>query len=733
MGGAGLANRTVAAPAVTVKRMAGQSVAPGAVRPGRRLPVRREALLGLAVFGVAFLVYQRTLTPGLSYSSPDGNELIVVSQQLGLAHPTGYPLYTWLGKLFTFLPVGDFAYRVNLMSAVMAAGGAALVYAIARLLGMSALAAAFTGLLFAFGRTLWSQAVIAEVYAPNAFMVALTLYWLLRWEGATVAGAAQGGRARRYLFAFALTYGLSLGTHLSNLGFAPAYLVFLLLARGWRCGRELGLVLLGFLLGAAQFLWVPLRGADQLRGIPGPVPLVALAFTYKYTLGAFGELRFAFPLAALPDRIVLYLELLRLNVTGLGIVLGVVGMWALLFSATRRFYLLALMYTVHLFFFLQYRAFDLDVFFIPSHLVFTLFVGYGLQQTVSAAASAVGLAGSGARALLALGGRRSLAVLRTEETGAVGCVGATVADGLSAPAAVARVTGRLAYLPPALLALLLFLLPAGQWKANFAANDRSRETAIGDFYRHVYAQLPPQAVVWTAGAVFGYDMFYYHLAYGARPDVSLPMLERQAGRQPPRAQPGENVFSTVRPGQMGQFQPPLPSLDEAWYVPTIAAPVAKSGLLGRRELVLYHISDTPPALVVAEGRFPGGGPIQKLDGIDLVGYQVEPRKVKAGGVIDITYYWRLARAQPTAVLTRLARDDSWLEVHELGFGNVGRYLREHRLGTGVVVREEYQLVVPSGTPKGIHMLQVGVLAGAVPPAGVFETAAYLDLGKLEVR
>ena len=46
---------------------------------------------------------------------------------LGIAHPPGFPLYTMLGKLFTLIPFGDVAYRVNLMSALFAALTLALV------------------------------------------------------------------------------------------------------------------------------------------------------------------------------------------------------------------------------------------------------------------------------------------------------------------------------------------------------------------------------------------------------------------------------------------------------------------------------------------------------------------------------------------------------------------------------------------------------------------------------
>ena len=62
-----------------------------------------ETAIGCAVFMAALLVYNATLTPSL-YVSLDGNQLATVPYQLGLAHSTGYPLYTWLGKLFAFHP-----------------------------------------------------------------------------------------------------------------------------------------------------------------------------------------------------------------------------------------------------------------------------------------------------------------------------------------------------------------------------------------------------------------------------------------------------------------------------------------------------------------------------------------------------------------------------------------------------------------------------------------------------
>jgi hypothetical protein len=79
-----------------------------------------DAIAALLVFAICAVLYVVTLTPGLAHLGGDGRELTVVAARLGLAHPSGYPLYTWIGHLFTRLvPLGDVAYRMNLMSATL--------------------------------------------------------------------------------------------------------------------------------------------------------------------------------------------------------------------------------------------------------------------------------------------------------------------------------------------------------------------------------------------------------------------------------------------------------------------------------------------------------------------------------------------------------------------------------------------------------------------------------------
>ncbi len=627
-----------------------------------------DFLIASAIFAVALAVYNATLTPSLSYRSPDGNELATIPYVLGLAHSTGYPLYTWLGKLFTFVPVGDVAHRMNLMSAVMGAAGVALLYAIMILLTQGRrLASAFTALLFAFSLAFWSQTVIAEVYAPNVFMVTLTVWLLLLWARAVEKPSSRLAEAALFC-AFALAYGLSLGTHLSNLGFAPAFAVFVLLV-DWRMLYRRPWVWLGgalcFVLGCLQFLWLPYKANtlnDPIMLRNAPATLMGM---YRYTLGAFPQFKFAFPIQAIPDRIVLYLYMLRQQFGLWGILLGLYGMAEMLARATKRFYLFILMYLAHVFFFVQYRVFDLDVFFIPAHLLFAIFLGYGVAQLQTYAG-----------AVVRLWRRRS--------------------DGTRGILNVA-------------LALAMALIVIGEVRANWETNDCSDDTAINDFYENVFEVLPENSVLLGPGGVFGYDMFYWRLVYNVRPDVLMPMMARARPSRQELAAAGP-VFTTQRlaGGQRGggPWSPP-PGLipEDSWAIPVLLGGSDQASGHRGRELTLYRVSETPPALVVAQAQ-PQHAVGERLGGWELVGYDLEDEEARAGGRLHLTLYWRAV--EPGAALIVTALGDTPLEAHQIGFGNLARYVKEcHPPRDGIVV-EDYWAVIPSQIPGGTQTLTVAL-------------------------
>lgn len=85
----------------------------------KRFPSILDLVVGLFLFLSSFFVYLTHLAP--SIVTGDSADATIASYVLGIPHPPGFPVYTWFGHIFTFIPLGDIAYRVNLMSAFFGA------------------------------------------------------------------------------------------------------------------------------------------------------------------------------------------------------------------------------------------------------------------------------------------------------------------------------------------------------------------------------------------------------------------------------------------------------------------------------------------------------------------------------------------------------------------------------------------------------------------------------------
>lgn len=172
-----------------------------------------------------FVLYLFSLAPDLTWahSGSDGGDLTTAAATGGVAHPTGYPTFLLLARLFQFLPIGTIAYRTNLMSAVFTVLTALLIYDIVVASPNSPtkgnhLAGLIAGLAYGLSPLAWSQAVITEVYPLHLFFVALIL-WLL------VGRFAYSPNKWIHDLAIGLSMGLALGNHLTSIALLPVVLL----------------------------------------------------------------------------------------------------------------------------------------------------------------------------------------------------------------------------------------------------------------------------------------------------------------------------------------------------------------------------------------------------------------------------------------------------------------------------------------------------------------------------
>lgn len=186
-----------------------------------RLPahIRREAAYPAALFALLMGLYVFTMSEHTTLE--DSGAFILVVKFAGIAHPPGYPLYTMLGKLYSLLPFGNFAFRIQLLSATAGALACVWVYFCCLALSAARWPAFFAALFFGVSGMLWRQSLIAEVYSLHAMFYFLCLYLVLRM---------RHGFRRRELFCLAFFFALGLSHHwpllvLNSLSFFPLLLV----------------------------------------------------------------------------------------------------------------------------------------------------------------------------------------------------------------------------------------------------------------------------------------------------------------------------------------------------------------------------------------------------------------------------------------------------------------------------------------------------------------------------
>ena len=201
--------------------------------------------------------------PASVYHGDDG-ETITDLCTLGIQHPPGYPLHTVLGKLFTFLPLGDVSYRVYIFSAFLSLINFLLVYLfflrfshLAGIKSHTRLMSAAAGFIFSMGFTVWEQSIIAKggIYIFNLFFT-LLLTHIIYSIYLNPAGKTK------YIYMFSLVYALSLAHHhMSQEILLPLYAFFLFKAGAFKnlTPKNIMFSAVFFFCGIFAYFYLPAR------------------------------------------------------------------------------------------------------------------------------------------------------------------------------------------------------------------------------------------------------------------------------------------------------------------------------------------------------------------------------------------------------------------------------------------------------------------------------------------
>jgi hypothetical protein len=432
-------------------------------------PRRADWLQAGGVALALFVLYAATSSRTVALE--DDGLFILSSYFLGIEHPPGYPLFTLVGHLFTYLPFGSVAYRVHLASALFGAltGGAAWLCARALIAGrLPAYLAAF-GL--GMSPVFWSQAIIAEVYTLNTFFfLVLLLMGLRACPPGPQAQASPGGS--RLLPWMALVFGLSLSNHYPlMLLTAPAFVVLL-----WPLRRELlqrwGNLSWLVILGLLPYAWMVQRSWGRLPiSFDGRLETIPEVLFFLSRAG-YADADYS-PSAGLLDRIKFFQFIggqLFLQFAFVGTLLAAVGFtvqWRILGRRTAAALTIAFLGTsvvLMLLLRLDYdslRAHVFHVFPLPAYAVGALWMGLGFAWAA-----------------------RRFARHRWQEAAGA--------------------------------ALLLALIFAGGARINLIANDWGARYA-----QAVLRILPQDAVVLVMGDPDLAPIGYFHMIENQRPDITL--------------------------------------------------------------------------------------------------------------------------------------------------------------------------------------------------------------------
>jgi hypothetical protein len=311
---------------------------------------------GLVGFAAYFACACPTVGPG------DSAELTVTVLKLGIAHPPGYPLFLWLGRIATLLPASP-AVAANLLGVLLAAAGVTAVYFAARTLGAGVPGSAAAALLFGFGPTFWQNATSIEVYGLSTLLL-----------GLAVVLAARARTETRLHPAAAYVAGLAIANQPSALLWLPA--LFLLgFSRDRRPrGRAVLLSVGAFVLGLTSSLGTLVRALARPEVNWGN-PSTLGRFLAHATARQYGDLAGA---AAPLPRLAEMPRVLSSELGIAGLSLVVLGLLGLVLSSRRTLVALLLLAAGGAFG-LTYAVPDFRVQLLPTMAALCLAAGTGVD------------------------------------------------------------------------------------------------------------------------------------------------------------------------------------------------------------------------------------------------------------------------------------------------------------------------------------------------------------------
>ncbi|MCL2330065.1 MAG: DUF2723 domain-containing protein [Phycisphaerae bacterium] len=320
----------------------------------------------LIVLVGSLIFYIATVAPGVIWQ--DGgrfqvrtlrHDLYDGSEGLALSHP----LHHLLTRAFQWLPIGDSAYRTNLVSAVFGALTVTNIGLLLRLITGRWRGAIIGAIVLAVAHTFWQHCALTEVYTVTTALLSIELLCLQRY--------AQT-RDSRWLIAMFAINGLNVSNHLmAGLSFGCYGILLLVLVLRKQISWRLFVIALGCWTLAGGLYWGMVLGKIMTSGNVASTLRSAFFGSYSQkvlnTKISIGQLK----------KSILYVGL---NFPTPLLLLLPVGLWSLWKSPRQLFgTVLTALLIVHLAWAVHYDVPDQYAFFILTIVLMAVVLGLGID------------------------------------------------------------------------------------------------------------------------------------------------------------------------------------------------------------------------------------------------------------------------------------------------------------------------------------------------------------------
>jgi hypothetical protein len=404
----------------------------------------------------------------------DVGDLVAAAYTLGVAHPPGYPLFTFLGFLLSHVPLNMLTVsKIALISVISAILSLYFLWNILRLTVVSRLVSLLSVSILSFSYLFWLYSELPEVFILNVLLCLVFLFFTVLFY--------KTNKFKHLLLA-SFFLGLGLTNHQTIVLLVPQFLMFLILRRNeiFKFKTKLLLVPLAFLLGLIPYIYIPIAASnnppinwDNASNLQNFIRLVLRRDYGTFSAGAF-------PQPVLDAKIVILKNFVMTFISSITFPAVLIGLTGILYSLKKD----------------KVISLGLLLSFILTGPVFTLYAGFPVVNSF--------ILGAAERFFIL---PIALFVIFT----AYGLVALKVF--------CERIFSKKIY--AIALILVFFLIPVLLFQANYKKTDLSQTTLGTQFGKDYLRNLPKGAILIVSGDTKSFNIWYTRYVLRFRTDIEL--------------------------------------------------------------------------------------------------------------------------------------------------------------------------------------------------------------------